>query len=85
MLLALTGATGFIGQHLLRDLPKRGYRVRALLRRPASLPTQTASAVIGDLPTAPTALEQRQADRREAQERRCDVRITTDRVGLAST
>src|SRR5580704_11713609 len=49
MLLALTGATGFIGQHLLRDLPKRGYRVRALLRRPASLPTQTASAVIGDL------------------------------------
>jgi nucleoside-diphosphate-sugar epimerase len=49
MLLALTGATGFIGQHLLRDLPKRGYRVRALLRRPVSLPTQTASAVIGDL------------------------------------
>jgi nucleoside-diphosphate-sugar epimerase len=49
MPLALTGATGFIGQHLLRDLPKRGYRVRALLRRPASLPTQTASAVIGDL------------------------------------
>jgi nucleoside-diphosphate-sugar epimerase len=49
MLLALTGATGFSGQHLLRDLAKRGYRVRALLRRPASLPTQTASAVIGDL------------------------------------
>lgn len=33
MLLALTGATGFIGQHLLRELPKRGYRVRVLLRR----------------------------------------------------
>src|SRR6202045_880800 len=49
MLLALTGATGFIGQYLLRELPKRGYRVRMLLRRPASVPMQTASAVIGDL------------------------------------
>jgi nucleoside-diphosphate-sugar epimerase len=49
MLLALTGATGFIGQYLLREMPKRGYRVRALLRRPASVPVQSASAVIGDL------------------------------------
>ena len=49
MLLALTGATGFIGQHLVRELPKRGYRLRLLLRRPASVPMQTASAVIGDL------------------------------------
>jgi nucleoside-diphosphate-sugar epimerase len=49
MLLALTGATGFIGQHLLRELPKRGHRLRVLLRRPAALPTSTASAVIGDL------------------------------------
>jgi len=45
MLIALTGATGFIGQYLLREMPKRGYRVRALLRRPASMPV----AVIGDL------------------------------------
>jgi nucleoside-diphosphate-sugar epimerase len=49
MLLALTGATGFIGRHMLRELPKRGYRIRVLLRRPASLPDGTASAVIGDL------------------------------------
>ena len=49
MLLALTGSTGFIGRHLLRDLPKRGYRLRVLLRRPTSLPTNTASAVIGDI------------------------------------
>jgi nucleoside-diphosphate-sugar epimerase len=49
MLLALTGATGFIGQHLLQELPKHGYRIRVLLRRPASLPNGTASAVIGDL------------------------------------
>jgi len=49
MLLALTGATGFIGQHLLRELPKRGLRLRVLLRRPASVPMPCASAVIGDL------------------------------------
>jgi nucleoside-diphosphate-sugar epimerase len=49
MLLALTGATGFIGQHLLHELPKRGHRLRVLLRRPPVLPMQCASAVIGDL------------------------------------
>ena len=49
MLLALTGSTGFIGQYLLRELPRRGYRLRVLLRRPTSLPTNTASAVIGDI------------------------------------
>jgi UDP-glucose 4-epimerase len=49
MLIALTGATGFIGQYLLREMPKRGYRIRALLRRPASMPMDVSSAVIGDL------------------------------------
>jgi UDP-glucose 4-epimerase len=49
MLLALTGATGFIGQYLLRELPKRGYRLRVLLRQPPSMPMPCASAVIGDL------------------------------------
>jgi nucleoside-diphosphate-sugar epimerase len=49
MLLALTGATGFIGQHLLRDLSKRGHRLRVLLRQPSAVPMQCASAVIGDL------------------------------------
>ena len=49
MLIALTGSTGFIGQHLVRELPKRGYRLRVLLRRPTSIPTNTASAVIGDI------------------------------------
>jgi len=49
MLLALTGATGFIGQHLLRELPKRGHRLRVLLRRPAPVSIAAASAVIGDL------------------------------------
>ncbi|MPZ37811.1 MAG: NAD-dependent epimerase/dehydratase family protein [Rhizobiales bacterium] len=49
---ALTGATGFIGQYLLSELPKRGYRLRVLLRRPSTLPLSSASAVIGDLARA---------------------------------
>ena len=48
-LIALTGATGFIGRHLLRELPQRGYRVRVLLRRPAEVPPEASSAVIGDI------------------------------------
>jgi UDP-glucose 4-epimerase len=46
---ALTGATGFIGRHLLRELTKRGYRCRVLLRRPLDFELDCASAVIGDL------------------------------------
>ncbi len=48
-LVALTGATGFIGRHLLADLTARGYRVRVLLRRPVAVPPGAASAVVGDL------------------------------------
>jgi len=48
-LVALTGATGFIGQHLLRELPQHGFRLRVLLRRPSDVPIESASAVIGDL------------------------------------
>jgi UDP-glucose 4-epimerase len=48
-LIALTGTTGFIGRHLLQELPKRGYRVRVLLRRPAEVPPEASSAVVGDL------------------------------------
>lgn len=51
--IALTGATGFIGQHLLRELPRRGWRIRVLLRSPSALPMNCTSAVIGDL-TRPT-------------------------------
>jgi UDP-glucose 4-epimerase len=50
MLIALTGATGFIGQFLLSELPKRGHRVRVLLRRPTpAMQSHMTSAVIGDL------------------------------------
>jgi nucleoside-diphosphate-sugar epimerase len=48
-LVALTGATGFIGRHLLQDLPARGFRIRVLLRRPAEVPAGASSAVIGDI------------------------------------
>lgn len=49
-LVALTGATGFIGRHLLRTLSERGYRVRVLLRRPVeALPEGASGAVVGDL------------------------------------
>ena len=48
-LIALTGSTGFIGRHLLAELPKRGYRVRVLLRRPSDVPAGASSAVIGDI------------------------------------
>jgi nucleoside-diphosphate-sugar epimerase len=48
-LIALTGATGFIGRHLLRELPARGFRMRVLLRRPTTVPVECASAVVGDL------------------------------------
>src|SRR3712207_856370 len=47
--IALTGATGFIGRHLLRELPKQGYRIRVLLRRPAEVPPEASSAVVGDI------------------------------------
>jgi UDP-glucose 4-epimerase len=47
--LALTGGTGYIGQHLLRALTRRGYQVRVLLRRPTMLPPDCTSAVIGDI------------------------------------
>lgn len=48
-LVALTGATGFIGRQLLKGLSERGYRVRVLLRRPTVLPDGCASVLIGDL------------------------------------
>jgi UDP-glucose 4-epimerase len=48
-LIALTGATGFIGRYLVRELPRRGYRVQILLRRPGEVPPEASSAVIGDI------------------------------------
>ncbi len=48
-IVALTGATGFIGKYLLGELALRGYQVRVLLRSPTALPPGCQHAVIGDL------------------------------------
>lgn len=48
-LVALTGATGFVGRALLADLRAQGFAVRALLRRPVPNMPDTDSVVIGDL------------------------------------
>jgi UDP-glucose 4-epimerase len=48
-LIALTGATGFIGRALVQELLARGFRVRVLLRRPSAVPVECSNAVIGDL------------------------------------
>jgi nucleoside-diphosphate-sugar epimerase len=47
--IALTGSTGFIGRYVLQELCRRGYRLRVLLRRPATLSAGVGSAVVGDL------------------------------------
>ncbi len=41
-ILALTGATGFVGSHVLRAALDAGWRVRALAREPARLPVHPA-------------------------------------------
>jgi nucleoside-diphosphate-sugar epimerase len=51
-LVAVTGATGFVGPHLVAALGRRGWRVRLLVRRWSPLPPLpgiTAELVLGDL------------------------------------
>ena len=61
MLIAVTGATGFVGRHVARLLVSRGHRVRALVRpsarraRPGALAGIALETVSGDLADA-TAL-----------------------------
>jgi nucleoside-diphosphate-sugar epimerase len=47
----LTGATGFVGRHLLRDLTARGYQVRTAGRGSAPAIPGTDHVTIGDLGT----------------------------------
>jgi len=48
---ALTGATGFVGGHILRQLVNAGHRVRVLARNPDKLPAELADQdiVVGAL------------------------------------
>jgi len=58
VVIAVTGATGFVGRHLVATLVARGHQVRALLRatgRAAVLPPRGVTVVAGSL-SDPTAL-----------------------------
>lgn len=51
-LVAVTGATGFVGQHLVSAMARRGFGIRLLVRRWSpmpSLPNVEAEIVLGDL------------------------------------
>lgn len=45
----VTGATGFVGGEVCRQLLDRGWRVRAALRRSYELPAEIEPAVVGDI------------------------------------
>ncbi len=52
----VTGASGFVGWHVARLLTERGHKVRALVRRPGSVPELDVETVSGDL-RDPASLE----------------------------
>jgi nucleoside-diphosphate-sugar epimerase len=51
--IAITGASGFVGQHVVARLREAGSSVRALVRDPAASPLEGVDIVAGDLASAP--------------------------------
>ena len=49
MRVLVTGATGFVGRALCRDLARRGWQVRAAVRNQARLPEGCAPCIVGDI------------------------------------
>lgn len=45
----VTGANGFLGRHLVAELLRRGYRVRALVRAGNERPTRPVECWVGDI------------------------------------
>jgi dihydroflavonol-4-reductase len=58
-LVFLTGATGFVGSHILRELLAQGYSVRALRRSPACHPERSAAGAESKDAPAPSTLSER--------------------------
>lgn len=48
-MILLTGATGFIGSHVLRALSEKNLRIRCLSRKPVDSGSQNISYVVGDV------------------------------------
>ena len=48
----LTGASGFVGRHLLADLTAAGFRLRIATRRPVDISPEVEQVVVGDLAEA---------------------------------
>src|ERR1700680_2561375 len=58
MKVALTGATGFVGSHVLTELQEHGHEVTALVRDDAQadlVAARGATPIVGDLDDRPTA------------------------------
>ncbi len=48
-LVTVFGASGFLGRHVVRELTKRGHRVRAAMRRPHLAPHLTPMGTVGQV------------------------------------